>query len=71
MGYALFLFLSYSIGNAAAVVSTMTLQPEKVEKEMKTVAITFDDAESGIYTEIVGRIRKRGVKATFFCWEKR
>lgn len=43
MGYALFLFLSYSIGNAAAVVSTMTLQPEKVEKEMKTVAITFDD----------------------------
>jgi len=42
-GYALFLFLSYSIGNAAAVVSTMTLQPEKVEKEMKTVAITFDD----------------------------
>ena len=30
-------------GNAAAVVSTMTLQPEKVEKEMKTVAITFDD----------------------------
>lgn len=43
VGYALFLFLSYSIGNAAAVVSTMTLQPEKVEKEMKTVAITFDD----------------------------
>ena len=42
-GYELFLFLSYSIGNAAAVVSTMTLQPEKVEKEMKTVAITFDD----------------------------
>lgn len=42
-GYALLLFLSYSIGNAAAVVSTMTLQPEKVEKEMKTVAITFDD----------------------------
>ena len=41
VGYALFLFLSYSIGNAAAVVSTMTLQPEKVEKEMKTVAITF------------------------------
>ena len=40
VGYALFLFLSYSIGNAAAVVSTMTLQPEKVEKEMKTVAIT-------------------------------
>ena len=38
VGYALFLFLSYSIGNAAAVVSTMTLQPEKVEKEMKTVA---------------------------------
>ena len=37
-GYALLLFLSYSIGNAAAVVSTMTLQPEKVEKEMKTVA---------------------------------
>ena len=24
VGYALFLFLSYSIGNAAAVVSTMT-----------------------------------------------
>lgn len=43
VGYALFLFLSYSIGNAAAVVSTMTLQLEKVEKEMKTVAITFDD----------------------------
>lgn len=43
VGYALFLFLSYNIGNAAAVVSTMTLQPEKVEKEMKTVAITFDD----------------------------
>ena len=43
VGYALFLFLSYSIGNAAAVVITMTLQPEKVEKEMKTVAITFDD----------------------------
>ena len=43
VGYALFLFLSYSIGNAAAVVSTKTLQPEKVEKEMKTVAITFDD----------------------------
>ena len=42
-GYSLLLFLSYSIGNAAAVVSTMTLQPEKVEKEMKTVAITFDD----------------------------
>lgn len=42
-GYALLLFLSYSIGNAAAVVSTMTLQLEKVEKEMKTVAITFDD----------------------------
>ena len=32
VGYALFLFLSYSIGNAAAVVSTMTLQPEKVER---------------------------------------
>lgn len=41
--YVLLLFLSYSIGNAAAVVSTMTLQPEKVEDEMKTVAITFDD----------------------------
>ena len=28
-----FLFLSYNIETAAAVVSTMTLQPEKVEKE--------------------------------------
>ena len=50
VGYALFLFLSYSIGNAAAVVSTMTLQPEKVEKEMKTVAITFDDGPNPEYT---------------------
>ena len=32
--YALLLFLSYSIGNAAAVVSTMTQQPEKVEDDV-------------------------------------
>ena len=57
VGYALFLFLSYSIGNAAAVVSTMTLQPEKVEKEMKTVAITFDD---GPYPDVVRRMHDDG-----------
>ena len=66
-GYALFLFLSYSIGNAAAVVSTMTLQPEKVEKEMKTVAITFDDGPNPEYTpKLLDGLEKRGVKATFF-----
>lgn len=71
-GYALLLFLSYSIGNAAAVVSTMTLQPEKVEKEMKTVAITFDDGPNPEYTpKLLDGLEKRGVKATFFCWEKR
>ena len=67
VGYALFLFLSYSIGNAAAVVSTMTLQPEKVEKEMKTVAITFDDGPNPEYTpKLLDGLEKRGVKATFF-----
>ena len=67
VGYALFLFLSYSIGNAAAVVSTMTLQPEKVEKEMKTVAITFDEGPNPEYTpKLLDGLEKRGVKATFF-----
>ena len=71
VGYALFLFLSYSIGNAAAVVSTMTLQPEKVEKEMKTVAITFDDGPNPEYTEIAGRIRKTWCKSHFFSAGRR
>ena len=67
VGYALFLFLSYSIGNAAAVVSTMTLQPEKVEKEMKTVAITFDDGPSPAWTpQLLDGLKERNVKATFF-----
>ena len=61
VGYALFLFLSYSIGNAAAVVSTMTLQPEKVEKEMKTVAITFDDGPN----PECGRGRRKCVSLRF------
>ena len=65
-GYALLLFLSYSIGNAAAVVSTMTLQPEKVEKEMKTVAITFDDGPSSNTDEILDILKAYDVKATFF-----
>lgn len=72
VGYALFLFLSYSIGNAAAVVSTMTLQPEKVEKEMKTVAITFDDGPNPEYTpKLLDGLEKRGVKATFFLAGRR
>lgn len=50
----------------------MTLQPEKVEKEMKTVAITFDDGPNPEYTpKLLDGLEKRGVKATFFCWEKR
>ena len=69
VGYALFLFLSYSIGNAAAVVSTMTLQPEK---EMKTVAITFDDGPNPEYTpKLLDGLEKRGVKATFFSAGRR
>ena len=63
VGYALFLFLSYSIGNAAAVVSTMTLQPEKVEKEMKTVAITFDDGPNPEYTPKLLPIRQTWCKS--------
>lgn len=65
--YVLLLFLSYSIGNAVAVVSTMTQQPEKVEDEMKTVAITFDDGPNPEYTpKLLDGLEKRGVKATFF-----
>ena len=70
-GYALLLFLSYSIGNAAAVVSTMTLQPEKVEKEMKTVAITFDDGPNPEYTPKLLDGLKTWCKSHFFSAGRR
>lgn len=64
---ALLLFLAYSMGNAAAVVSTKIQQPAEMEKEMKTVAITFDDGPNPEYTpKLLDGLKKRQVKATFF-----
>ena len=38
----------------------------------KKVALTFDDGPDPDYTEmLLDGLKKRNVKATFFCWESR
>lgn len=46
--------------------------PQTEDTVKKKVALTFDDGPDPDYTEkLLDGLKKRDVKATFFCWENR